>query len=384
MRGSTRRRGSKWSYYFDAYDPVTTKRQQVTKSGFQTKKAAEEALRAALGDFDFAATSGSTVLVSMASAHWLELRRIAVSPAMSTLETNAFTHWWLPHLGKCRVDQVTVDHLQRVVSEEMVDLAPATIKSYLAALSRFYSWAIKSGYVSANPTVDVVRPRDQRRDLSVISAELVRQVIEAFSDHALFVPVVLAAATGMRRGEVLGLRWSDIDFGAGSISIMRTLGKHGIQPPKTAGSRRRIAIGPGVVSLLRDELDRQEKLRAELGSEWNAEGWVCASEVGTARDPDNVSHRFVKRIRAAGLPKITFHDLRHAHATQLLREGEHPRIVSERLGHSSIAVTLDVYSHVLPDMQQSAADKADAWLGVKARDPITPANHLSGATKPRR
>lgn len=374
MRGSTRRRGSKWSYYFDAYDPITGKRRQVTKSGFQTKKAAEEALRTALGDFDFDAASGSAVLVSMASAHWLELRRIAVSPAMATQEANAFAHWWMPHLGKCRVDQVTADHLQRIVSEEMVDLAPATIKSYLAALSRFYSWAIKSGYVSANPTVDVVRPRDKRRDLSVISADLVPDVIEAFSGHALFVPVVLAAATGMRRGEVLGLRWTDLDLESGSISIMRTFGKHGIQPPKTAGSRRRIAIGPGVVSLLRDELDRQEKLRAELGSDWNAEGWVCASEVGTARDPDNVSHRFTKRIRAAGLPKITFHDLRHAHATQLLREGEHPRIVSERLGHSSISVTLDIYSHVLPDMQQSAADKADAWLGARVGGPTSRAD----------
>lgn len=357
MRGSTRRRGNKWSYYY-----ATGKRHQITKSGFPTKKAAEEALRVALTKSDSGPACISSAPLSDVYEAWLELRRAAVSPAMSALEAHALTGWWVPQLGKVTVDKITTDQIQHIIATEMTDLAPATIKSYLAALNRFFGWAIKSGYAVANPVSEVVRPRSIRRDLSMLSPELMREVIAAFKDDLIFVPVAVAALTGMRRGEVLGLKWPDIDFEAGAVSISRTWGKHGEQPPKTSRSRRRIAIGPGVVSLLRDELDRQEKLRAELGVEWNLGGWVCVTRDGTPRDPDNVSHWFTKQVAAAGLPKMRFHDLRHAHATQLLREGEHPRIVSERLGHSSISVTLDIYSHVLPDMQQSAADKADAWL----------------------
>lgn len=362
MRGSTRRRGNRWSYYFAITDPATGKRQQVTKSGFPTKKAAEEALRIALTKSDSGPACVTTVHLSDISEAWLALRRATVSPAMSALEAHALTGWWVPQLGKVNVDKITTEQIQHIIATEMADLAPATVKSYLAALNRFFGWAVKSGYASANPVTDVVRPRAVRRDLSIISPELVREVLAAFKDDLIFVPVAVAALTGTRRGEVLGLRWGDVDFETGAISINRTWGKHGEQPPKTARSRRRIAIGPGVVALLQDELDRQAKVRAELGVEWNPDGWVCVTRDGTPRDPDNVSHWFTKRIAAAGLPRMRFHDLRHAHATQLLREGEHPRIVSERLGHSSISVTLDIYSHVLPDMQQSAADKADAWL----------------------
>jgi integrase len=171
---------------------------------------------------------------------------------------------------------------------------------------------------------------------------------------------VLLATTGMRRGEALGLRWSDVDLDAGRLSIVQTIttvrDKMVITPPKTARSRRSVSLDPETVAALREHRRKQNEERLRAGEVWSGEGdFVFTDELGRPVHPSALSRLFTSYVRRADLPAIRLHDLRHTYATVALGAGVHPKIVSERLGHATTAVTLDLYSHVTPTIDAEAA-----------------------------
>ena len=175
---------------------------------------------------------------------------------------------------------------------------------------------------------------------------------------------MLALTSGMRLGELLGVRWRDIDLDAGSLQVRHTMlrtaaGLH-LTEPKTARSRRRIALAPNAREALRAHRGRQAAERLQLGRAWEDQDLVFANAIGKPVEAGNLLRRsFLPLLTKAALPRIRFHDLRHTAATLLRSQGVHPKVVSELLGHSSIGLTLDTYSHVLPDMQQQAATAMD-------------------------
>lgn len=175
----------------------------------------------------------------------------------------------------------------------------------------------------------------------------------------LFPLFLLALTTGMRRGELVGLRWSDVDLDRQRLSVQQQLVavEYELQftEPKTERSRRSVALDPGTVSALRAHRTRQAQEKLLLGGEYDAGHLVFSSERGRPLHPMSLSEAFQRRARAAGLPAIRFHDLRHTYASLALAEGVHPKIVSDRLGHSSITVTIDTYSHALPALAEAAA-----------------------------
>jgi integrase len=170
----------------------------------------------------------------------------------------------------------------------------------------------------------------------------------------------------MRRGEVLGLRWSDLDLDAGRLSIVQTViaVKHAValSTPKTAKGRRSVALDAGTVAALREHHRQQLEQRMLLGPGWRDHGLVFTKVDGEPVDPERFSREFDRRIGRWSLPRIRLHDLRHTWATLALKAGIHPKVVSERLGHASVNITLDVYSHVTPDMQESAAELVASLL----------------------
>jgi integrase len=173
----------------------------------------------------------------------------------------------------------------------------------------------------------------------------------------------------MRRGELLGLKWDDIAFDTGRLSVQRSIGraKGGlvIDAPKTARGRRQVKlIGPAIAAL-RAHKARQAEIRLREGPEWRDGGFVFTTSIGTVIDPRNLDDDYRRMVARAGLPMIRFHDLRHSAATTALLQNIHPKIVAEMLGHSRVSVTLDLYSHVLPDMQDEAAMKIEAALTRK-------------------
>lgn len=184
------------------------------------------------------------------------------------------------------------------------------------------------------------------------------------------VPIVIASAFGLRRSQLLGLRWKDLELELLTLSVVQVLQRINIQTvihePKTAKGRRLIALTPSSAQALRDHLQDQEAARNLLGTSLPEDSFVFSHPDGRPLTPDVVSHEFKKTARRAGLGRIRLHDMRHYHASLMLQQGIHPKIVSERLGHASIQMTLDTYSHVLPGLQESAARKFDEGLSEMA------------------
>ena len=232
-----------------------------------------------------------------------------------------------------------------------------------AALHHAVKWRLLA--VNAADAVD--RPRAERREPVALGPDEVTRVIVAADRTRYATLVILAVMTGMRRGELLGLRWRDVDLRGGTLSVCQTgqwLTRQGVvfRPPKTAKSRRSIALSDDTRRALQAHRQQQLEERLALGPAYSDRDLVFATAAGAPVDPSNLSRAWATIVRAAGLQRIRFHDLRHAHATLLLREGVHPKVVSERLGHASMAITLDTYSHVLPGLQQDAAARLDALL----------------------
>ena len=199
-----------------------------------------------------------------------------------------------------------------------------------------------------------------------LAPENALKFLEAARETHYYVLFYKALYTGMRLGELLGLRWCDVDLDMASLSVVQALYKRcgvcKMVEPKSSKSRRRIALSPSLSLLLREYKTEQQAQRILLGRPLADSNLVFSHIDGKPLDPGVVSHTFAKVLKKAGLPHIRFHDLRHTHATLLLKAGIHPKIVSERLGHANIGITLDTYSHVLPGLQERAAKRFDEML----------------------
>ena len=224
------------------------------------------------------------------------------------------------------------------------------------------------GVVARNAATLVDLPRVDRDEVRALSPADARAIFSAVHGDRLEPLVVLTLATGLRQGEALGLRWQDVDLDAGAIHVRHALLRMGskveLVEPKTKRSRRRIAIPASVVALLREHRKRQLQDRLCAGTRWQDGDYVFTSSIGTPMDGADVTRRFQRLLAAASLPRMRFHDLRHGAASLLLAQGVHARVVMEMLGHSTIALTMNTYSHVIPELQREAADKMEAVLGA--------------------
>jgi integrase len=211
-----------------------------------------------------------------------------------------------------------------------------------------------------NPTEAVTVPRPTRREMHTLSEEEVGRLFEASRGHRLHALWVLLATTGLRLGEAQGLLWSDIDFGSGRLVVNRALQRqtgrgYVFVEPKTARSRRTVYLAPGALSALSEHRRRQVAEKLSAGPEWNDTGLVFTTALGRPADGTWVTKWFHRALAEARIPRVRIHDLRHTAATHLLRRGVHPKVVQELLGHSTISLTLDTYSHVAPALHAEVA-----------------------------
>jgi integrase len=226
---------------------------------------------------------------------------------------------------------------------------------------------VKWGLLVRNVADIVEPPQRARNEMHVWSVEHVGCILRAASDDPLEAFWRLAIYTGMRRGELLALKWSDLELDAGALFVQRALSRGETSrleegEPKSHSGRRRIALSLSVVESLKRHRVRQLEYRLSIGDAYEDRGYVFANETGGYIHPNTLYRRFRDLIVRAGVPAIRFHDLRHTSATLLLAEGVHGKIVQERLGHANIAMTLDLYSHVTADMQRNAADALEARI----------------------
>ncbi len=248
-------------------------------------------------------------------------------------------------------------------------LSTTTMHHLHAVLHRALAQAERLGLVARNVTELVDVPRMAEHEMHILDREQVHRLLEAAHQDRLEALYVLAVSTGMRQGELLALRWSDIDLERCTVQVRATLqwakqGGYTLAAPKTRQSRRQITLTALACAALRTHRLRQSEERLAAGVARGMHDLVFTSKTGSALDGRNVTRTdFAHLLKCAGLPAIRFQGLRHTAATLLLGRGVNPKIVSEMLGHTKVGITLDIYSHVLPDMQQQAAAEMDAALG---------------------
>jgi integrase len=261
-----------------------------------------------------------------------------------------------PALGRIKLSKLTPAHLQGLYRDKLDSgLSPATVQKIHAVLHKALAQALKWNMIPRNAADVVKAPRPAPEEMHPLSPDEARRLIEAVSGDALEALYVLAVQTGMRQGELLALKWEDVDLNEGVIHIRRTLMRRGgrvaLGEPKTKGSRRPVHLTDMAVAVLKTHLERQLEEIERLGDLYRDNGLVFTSGVGTLINPTNLRRRsFAPMLQRAGLPRVRFHDLRHTCATLLFSKGAHPKHVQELLGHATVAITLDTYSHVIPGM----------------------------------
>lgn len=380
MQGHIRKRGrNSWTVVVDmGRDPTTGKRKQLWRSVRGTRRDAEGLLVQLLhlrdGGIDI---FPGKVTVADYLQRWLEdYARPKTAPKTYEGYAQIIRCHLVPALGAIPLAKLRPQHVQayysRMLHRGRADgkeggLSAQTILHHHRLLKEAFHQAVRWQLIAHSP-IDVVEPpRPVRKEMQVLTPDGVQRLLSACKDPDLHAVVFVAVSTGLREGELLGLRWSDLDLSAGSLHVMRVLqyiSGQGLtlREPKTSRSRRRVALSPETVSVLTEHRRRQLERRLALGSAYDDQGLVFAGPTGKPIPPYSVSQRFATLVKTAGLAPLRFHDLRHTSATLMLSAGVHPKVVSERLGHSGVSITLDTYSHVLPGIQEQAASLLDDLL----------------------
>ena len=293
---------------------------------------------------------------------WLK-RSVYGSVRQSTYDrdTNLVNNHIKPVLGSLKLKKLNSAHVQNFYRNRLdTGLSASTVRKIHDILRRGLAQAV-DWHLTQRNVADVVKPpRPVPKEIVALSTDETRRLLDAAAEDRLEALYVLAVHTGMRQGEMLALRWQDVDIENAVLSVRRTLtrrgGKIAFGEPKTKKSRRSIRLTPQAVDALRAHLERQLRDMEILGDHYQDQGLIFTTDTGAPINPSNLRQRsFTPLLKRVGLPHMRFHDLRHTCATLLLSRGVHPKFVQELLGHATIAITLDTYSHVMPSMGDATA-----------------------------
>jgi integrase len=260
-----------------------------------------------------------------------------------------------PYLGKSKINLVNFDAIEKFKAERLKNgVTPPTLHKVLTTLGAILKYAVRMRYIDFNPAREVEKPKGksvygEKDELVVLTPEDIRELLEAAGDQKDRILFMTAVLTGMREGELLGLQWGDIDWANRQVHVRRTYNHGRFYDPKSRAARRKIDLAPELVRSL-----KQWKLACPIGEL----DLVFPTEAGTTEDAANMlKRRFFPALRRAKLPKIRFHNLRHTYASLLIDQGENPKYIQTQLGHSSIQLTMDVYGHLMKDVNQEAATR---------------------------
>jgi integrase len=338
----------------------------------KTKREAQEILRQSLQQRDEGMLPpGPQQTVKQFLEDWLE--NVCKPPALRISTYVKYRKliysYILPIIRRYQLQKLTPQHVQRLYRQKSDDgLQPKTIQSIHGVLHRALDTAVAWSLVPRNVCDRVKPPKVSKPEIQPLTMQQAQILLRAAGGQRLDALLVIVVTTGMRHGELLGLRWSDVDFEHQCLHIRRTLdyiAHYGnvITEPKTARGQRKIDLPDFVIERLQQHRVRQLELKLKTGVKWKEEGYVFTGLKGGVLNSRYLNKLFGKLLREAELPAIRFHDLRHSAATILLSMGVHPKIVQELLGHENISTTLGIYSHVLPSLQKETMDKWDIAFG---------------------
>ena len=375
MKGYIRKRGQAWELFVELpSDPATGTRRRQTRTVNGTKKEAQRLLTELMQQVNSGGlvnSSRSTTLGDFLS-RWIEYKASQVRP-VTLRRYRGIAAIVVRQLGDVPLVRLEPTHLvglyKRLSEGGRRDgkeggLDEQTLLHVHRLVSQALSDAVQWGELGRNVAKAVKPPRPSPMELKTLDSDDVSRILHAARESVYYPAFDLAVRTGLRRSELLGLQWRDVDLVLMTLSVRRVLHQltgrqFDFQPPKTAKSQRLIKLSPASAITLREHYERQEEI---LGGPVPADRQVFADPDGTPWRPDTLSHVLPRAARIAGFSGVRFHDLRHAHATLLMKDGIHPKVVAERLGHSTVSITLDTYSHVVPGLQEEAARRIDQIL----------------------
>jgi integrase len=351
------------------------KRRQKWHSGFRTKRDAERALNEILNRIGAGVyVDPGRQTVGEFLREWLLAIENTVRPGTWTSYRSNVERHIVPALGSRELRQLGPPQLN-VMYAGLLDggrcdgsggLSPRSVRYIHTIMRRALRDAVRWGKLPRNPADLSDPPMSRPPEMQTWTRDELRSFLSTVRGDRLYAAWVLLATTGVRRGELLGLRWSDIDFVSGQAAVRQTLssvgGKVAFSTPKTAKSRRNIPLDAGTLDALRHHRDAQDKERVIWAEIYTDLDLVFCREDGSMLRPDTITRRFHELSNRAELPQIRLHDVRHSYASLGLAAGTHPKIMAERLGHATVGITLDTYSHVAPALARRAADDLAALI----------------------
>jgi len=364
--GSIRKKGRGWQIRYRK--DGQRKYEQVTG----TFKLAEKVLRerlVAIEKGEYVGKKKLTVGVYLQS--WLETYATTNCSAKTVQGYRQSINCYTEPIAGITLQKLDATHIQPIYAGMIKrGLSNRTVDALHKALNIALNTAVKQGTLKRNILDSVIAPKVVKKEIEVWDAETRANAMTVLRGSQYGDFYQLGLMTGMRRGELAGLKWANVNLDNQQLQVVNTLQRitgQGLMngQPKTERSRRSIALSVDTVALLHKIRGRQITQKLEVIDAWTDSGYVFTDASGMPVDPNRATRAFKKVVSTTGLPKLTIHGLRHTHATILLEQGVNPKVVSERLGHASVATTMDIYSHVLPDMQEKAALAIDAALAPK-------------------
>jgi len=288
----------------------------------------------------------------------------------------------IPALGYIQLKHLHPQAIQSYYGKACERLSARTVHHQHRVLSQSLKFAVRQGYLGRNPAELVDSPSPRKKVMRTLTPFEVEVLLDTAAKDNYYYPVIYTAvSSGLRQAELLGLRWRDLDLDMLSISVSQVLYKRrGVcqfKEPKTSHSRRRVAMTPKLALYLREYREERELLYLELGRQLTLDDLVFTSVEGNPIDPGVLSHAFGRMARQAGLENVRFHDLRHTFASLMLLRGAKPKVISEALGHASVAFTMDVYSHIIEGMQEDAMALLDEVLPAGVNNGVSQKNNAN-------
>jgi len=374
MKGHIRERSpGHWAIILDARDASGARKRRWHSFAGTKRQAQVEAARLISELQNGTRIDPSRMTVSAFLERWIEHMQGQVSPRSHERYAELCRKNLTPLLGGLALTKLQPAHISQAYAKALTSgrrdgqggLSARTVGHMHRVLHEALQHAVRWRMLPRNPAADVKPPKVERKQMKVLDASATAEMIEAARPYSAFMPILLGALCGLRRGEIAALRWRSVDLKAGQLAVVASVEqtKVGCREKETkTGRARTVALSATMVEELRRHRLAQVQALLQLGIRLSDDHHVVMQADGTALQPNSIGHAFAMFLQATRRPHIRFHDLRHTHATQMLAAGIHPKIASERLGHAKVGTTLDLYSHVLPSMQADAAARVDLLI----------------------
>lgn len=363
-----RKDGSWEARYTVGRDPGTGK--QIQRSAYgKTQKEVRQLLQQATTAIDMGVyTAPSKLTVSGWLDIWLDEFLGNVKPRTQELYRSVSKNQIKPALGAVKLSELKTAAIQKFYNDcgrGSNPLSAKTVRNIHGVLHKALQQAVEAGYIRTNPSDACKPPRVVKKEITPLDEEETKLFVKAVHDDPYEILYLVALFTGMREGEVMGLKWDTVDFDCGTVRIVQQLqlhkGTYQLMPTKN-GKPRTLTPAPYVMNLLRTQKRIQAGWRLAAGSAWQDDGFVFCNPIGEHLARQTVYKHYKNAVESIGLKDRRFHDLRHTYAVASLRAGDDPKTVSENLGHATVAFTLDIYGHVTEQMRRASADRMQAYI----------------------